>query len=169
MSILKILWAANLMSVIGSGYAQSVNSITQVGDKLEMQCGQHRIVLTCGHSAEIATRQKTYPRLCNDNKVEFIAKDGASKTFTTFKNGQHRDKTPVEMVCKLLVPINIYELVVWTHDTVSNFAIPFSEAGVRLNDDGGKDLQPKGYPSYSYGTDYKESKTIGRVQVKERK
>ena len=169
MGIVKFFWIASLTSVIGSGYAQSVNSITQVGDKLEMQCGQHRIVLTCGHSDEIATRQKTYPRLCNDNKVEFIAKDGSSKTFTTYTKGQHRDKTAVSAVCKVLQPINVYELVLWTHDTVSNFAIPFSEAGVRLNDDTGTDHQPKGYPSYTYGTDYKESKTVGRIQVKERK
>ena len=169
MGIVKFFWIASLTSVIGSGYAQSVNSITQVGDKLEMQCGQHRIVLTCGHSDEIATRQKTYPRLCNDNKVEFIAKDGSSKTFTTFTKGQHRDKTSVRLICTALIPINLFQVSVQTHDTAWSFGVLFSEQGMRLNDDSGKALQPKGYPSYTYGTDYKESKTIGRVQIKEGK
>lgn len=143
------------------------NPITQVGDQLEMPCGEHRIVLTCGHSEEIAQRQKYYPRMCNDNKLEFIAKDGSKKTFTTYIQGQHRDKTPIKVVCEEFLPINVFEIVAWTHDTVSNFAVAFNEEGSRVNTDSGKDAKPGTYPKYRI--DYQESKTVGRIQIREKK
>lgn len=142
---------------------------TQPGDRLQMQCGEHLVVLTCGHSDEIATRQKTYPRLCNDNRVDFIAKDGSSKTFTTFKKGQHRDKTPVRLICDVLLPINLFQVSVQVHDTAWSFGVLFSEDGTRLNNDNGDSLKLKEYPGYVNRLDYKESKTVGRIQIKESK
>ena len=141
--------------------------ITEVGERQEMQCGAHLIVLTCGHSDEIAQRQKSRPRLCNDNRVDFIAKDGNSKTITTVSKGPHRDKTPVQVDCIVLLPINAYEVAVWTHDTASTFAITAAENGVRLNDDKGKNLGLANYPIYKYRVDYQESKTLTRLQIKE--
>jgi hypothetical protein len=143
--------------------------VTTVGERQEMQCGEHRIALTCGHSAEIAQRQKTRPRLCNDNRVDFIAKDGSSKTITTFSKGPHRDKTPVEVVCSVLLRIDYYEVAVWTHDTAWSFAITAAEDGVRLNNDKGTDLKLKNYPSYTYRVDYQESKKVGKLQIREEK
>jgi len=159
--------------LLNSSYAQlnvkPGEKVTTVGERQEMQCGEHRIALTCGHSAEIAQRQETRPRLCNDNRVDFIAKDGSSKTINTFSKGPHRDKTPVEVVCSVLLPIDYYEVAVWTHDTAWSFAINAAEDGVRLNNDKGTDLKLKNYPSYTYRVDYQESKKVGKLQIREEK
>ncbi len=159
--------------LLSASYAQLKvkpgEKVTTVGERQEMQCGEHRIALTCGHSDEIAQRQKARPRLCNDNRVDFIAKDGSSKTINTFSKGRHRDKTPVEVVCSVLLPINYYEVAAWTHDTAWSFAITAAEDGVRLNNDKGTDLKLKNYPSYTYRVDYQESKKIGKLQIREEK
>ena len=146
-----------------------VHADTQPGDKLQVQCGDHLVVLTCGHSDEIATRQKSRPRLCNDNKVDFVAKDGSTKTFKTYTKGRHRDKTPVRLICDVLLPINLFQVSVQVHDTAWSFGVLFSEDGKRLNNDNGDSLKLKDYPGYTYRLDYAESKTIGRVQIKESK
>jgi hypothetical protein len=165
--------ARSLLAVASTGVmpqiAASAQPNTQVGEKLEMQCGEHRVVLTCGHSDAIATRQKTYPRLCNDNTVDFIAKDGSKKTFTTFSKGQHRDKTPMEVECEKLVPINIFRIRVWTNDTAWSFATLLSEDGTRLTDDNGTRMKSKVFPEYRYRIDFNEFKTLGKIQIKESK
>jgi hypothetical protein len=159
--------------LLNASYAQLKvkpgEKVTTVGERQEMQCGEHRIALTCGHSDEIAQRQNTRPRLCNDNRVNFIAKDGSSKTITTFSKGPHRDKTPVRIICQVLLPIDYYEVAVWTHDTAWSFAINAAEDGVRLNNDKGTDLKLKNYPSYSYHVDYQESRKVGELHIREEK
>lgn len=143
--------------------------VTTVGERQEMQCGEHRIALTCGHNDEIAQRQKTRPRLCNDNRVDFTAKDGSSKTITTFSKGPHRDKTPVRIMCEVLLPINIYQLAIFSHDTAISFGVLASEDGTRLNDDRGNRINLKSYPAYKYRLEYHESNTVRKLQIRDEK
>jgi hypothetical protein len=101
--------------------------------------------------------------------VDFIAKDGSKKSFKTYAKGRHRDKTPIELTCRDLLPINLFQVFVLTDDTAWGFVNRFSEEGVRLNTDKGDSIVPKNYPNYSYPNDYKESKKAGHVQIKESK
>jgi len=149
--------------------AKPGEKVTMVGERQEMQCGEHRIALTCGHSDEIAQRQKTRPRLCNDNRVDFVAKDSSNKTITTFSKGPHRDKTPVRITCEVLLPINIFQLAIFAHDTAASFEVSVAEDGTRLNDDRGNRIKSKNYPAYKYRLEYQESKAVGKLQIREEK
>lgn len=142
-------------------------TVTAVGEQQEMQCGDHRIVLTCKHSDEIAQRQITRPRLCNDNRVDVVPKDGSSKTITTFSKGLHRDKTPVRISCEVLLPIGIFQLAILAHDTAASFGVLAAEDGTRLNDDTGNLIALKNYPVYRYRVQYQESKVLKTLQIKE--
>lgn len=130
---------------------------TVVGEKLEMKCGEHIIVLTCNHSPEIAKRQNTYPRICNDNTLTFVGEDGLQKILKTYTNGKHRDKTPIEAVCDEYIPMNRYFIRVWMNDTAWSYAILLSESGT--------ELKPGNYPKFR--TDYTKTITRSRIAVTE--
>jgi len=135
-----------------SAVPEFANSVTLVGDKLEMLCGQHKIVLTCGHSIDIANRQrisryKGSIRLCNDNTVEFIAKNGSFKKFSTYSSGQYKDSTPVRLFCRVPKVGKEFQVAILIENTAefSRFIAGFSEDGTILFDDKSIHLIPSGY------------------------
>lgn len=154
------------------------DQITQQGEKQEMRCGEHRIILTCGHSNEIQDRQRKYFRLCNDNMLEFIANDGEAKKFSTYSKGQHKDKTPVDVFCRISTSGKNRQVVVVT-DNIGEIADTFitglSEDGTELIDERGEDLNLPGYknfvvlPGYAaYWDEYYKSKPASsRISIKE--
>lgn len=137
--------------------AEPAKANTQVGEKLEMQCGEHKIVLTCGHSDEIANRQKASQykgalSSCNDNTVEFIAKNGTSKKFVTYSKGQYKDSTPVRLYCRVATPGKKFQIAVVTEnsaDVLRGFVAGFSEDGTLLFDEKSNHLTTPGY-AYFY-------------------
>jgi len=131
--------------------------VTKVGETLQMQCGDFKVLLTCRHSDEIATRQRKYPRLCNDNTLAFIGKNGSCKVFETHAKGSDRDKTPIEAECEQYLPINRYQVRVLLHDTAASNV-------VRLADD----AEPiKVADRLRYRVDYNASKTTGSIAIVE--
>jgi len=120
MSVLKFSWLIFLIGLTFTKLTHSQKITTQVGEQLEMQCGEHKVVLTCGRSEKIATRQRKYPRLCNDNTLNFYAKDGTFKTFTTYKDGNLRDMTPMDASCRRYVPLEVYSVDVGLDDTAAS-------------------------------------------------
>lgn len=173
------------LSVFGGVAAKPANAFTQVGDRLEMQCGEHTIVLTCGHSNEIANRQKASQyksalSLCNDNKVEFIAKDGTSKKFGTYSKGQYKDSTPVRLFCRVTTLGKKFQIAVVTEnsaDVFRGFIAGFSEDGTVLFDEKSNHLTPSGYAYFyempgeaGYFDEYFKNRPRSRViEIKEGK
>ena len=144
------------LSVFGGVAAKPAKAITKVGEKLEMQCGEHRIVLTCGHSEEIANRQKISRykgplSLCNDNTVEFIAKNRTSKKFGTYSTGQYKDSTPIRLFCRVPTLGKKFQIAVLTENSADflRFIAGFSEDGTVLFDETATHLTPPGY-AYFY-------------------
>lgn len=130
--------------------------VTEVGEQLQMQCGAFNVVLTCRHSDEIATRQRKYPRLCNDNTLTFIGKDGTSKVLGTYLSGRHRDKTPVDADCLQYLPVNKHLLHVLIDDTAAAQVILLNEYAVVLD----AKTRPK-------ADEYIEIKTLSRIAIRE--
>lgn len=143
--------------VSGSLASKPAKAITQVNEKLEMQCGEHKIVLTCGRSDEIANRQRASQykgtlSLCNDNTVEFIAKNGTSKKFGTYSKGEYKDSTPVRVFCRVATPGKKFQIAVVTENSayvLRGFIAGFSEDGTILFDENSNHLTPPGY-AYFY-------------------
>lgn len=155
----SILIGGLLLAPDGQGqtHVKPGEKFTEVGEQLQMQCGDFKVVLTCRHSDEIATRQRKYPRLCNDNTVTFLGKDGASKIFETYAKGKERDKTPVEAECEQYLPINKFQVRVLLHDTAASSVIRL--AG---------DAEPvKKTNQMRYRVDYNASKTVGFIAIRE--
>jgi hypothetical protein len=171
--------------VFGCVAAEPAKVMTQVGDKLEMQCGDHKIVLTCGYSDEIANRQKSSQykgplSMCNDNTVEFIAKNGTSKKFGTYSKGHYKDSTPVRLFCRVTAPGKKFQIAVVTEnsaDVLRGFIAGFSEDGTVLFDEKSNHLTPPGYAYFyempgeaGYFDEYFKNRPRSRVlEIKEGK
>ncbi len=155
-----------ILTLIGGSFPASIvraqthvkpgETVTQLGEQLQMQCGDFKVVLTCRHSDEIATRQRKYPRLCNDNTLTFIKKDGSSKVFGTYESGRHRDKTPVDASCQQYLPINKYLVSVPLNDTAATQVVLLNQDAFEVT----KRTEPK-------TADYNEIKSLSRVAIRE--
>ena len=137
--------------------AKPGEKVTTVGERQEMQCGEYKVVLTCRHSEEIATRQRKHPRLCNDNTLAFIGKDGTLKVFGTYREGKEWDKTPVEVECQQFLPINKYQVRVLLHDTAASSVVRLSSNAEPI----------KEADRLRYRIDYTESKSLSFIAIKE--
>lgn len=132
--------------------AKTALADTVIGEQLVMQCGQHKIVLTCGHSEDIANRQKAGRHkvpvsLCNDNTVEFISKTGTSKRFGTYINGEYKDSTPIRLFCRVPERGEKFQIAVLTENPAEflRFITGFSEDGTLLFDEKSNHLTPRGH------------------------
>jgi hypothetical protein len=156
-------------------------ALTRVGDKLSMQCGAHKIVLTCGHSDEIAKRQKYYSSPCNYNEVEFIPKKGTSKKFGTYTKGAFKGSTPIGLFCRVPSAGKKFQVAVVIEApeySTTAFIAGFAEDGTKLIDEEGNDLTPPGYAKFiempgqaAYWDEYHKNKPASRYIeiIKEKK
>ncbi len=151
---------------------------TQINEQLSMQCGQHKIVLTCGHSDEIAIRQKKNPRLCNDNTVEFISNNGSFKKFGTYIKGTYKDSTPVRLYCRAPSSGKKFHIAIVMNNSanvLNGVIVGFAENGMQLIDEQEKDIAPTGYASFlpmpgeaGYANEaYKKRPAARLIEIKE--
>jgi len=157
----------NLLNSIAGSFLASVvlaqtqvkpgEKVTEVGEQLQMQCGDFKVLLQCQHSEQIAARQRKYPRVCNDNRLIFVSQGGTSKIFETYTKGKERDKTPVEAECEQYLPINKYQVRVLIHDTASSSVI-------RLT---GNAEPIEKADQLRYRVDYDTSRTVSFIAIRE--
>lgn len=158
LTILPLIGGSFLASIVrAQTYVKPGETVTQLGEQLQMQCGDFKVVLTCRHSDEIATRQRKYPRLCNDNTLTFLDKGGKPNVFHTYAKGKEVDKTPVEAECEQYLPINKYQVRVLLHDTAVSSVVRLAS-----------DAEPiKKANRLRYRLDYNTSKTTAFIAIRE--